>query len=135
MANNKGFTIEVSCSDKEWWRYNVAFTCGCFNGEGVRIGFAAADSHVADVGSKPEPPKGTPPPRKATLETMPCDNILVYLYIIPHTLPEENDIDATRPFDALIKVYYGGKLLKTRHQSVNRWSGISLAMKFDHDEE
>ena len=129
MATEKGFKIEVTSHEPEWWRYNVAFTCGCMDARGERIGYASSQSHIADVGSNPEPPKPTKEQRKAVLETMPCDNLLLYLYVIPHTLPEEREIEATAPFAITIKTFYNGKLLHTKQRSVNRWSGASLEMR------
>ena len=42
MAAHKGFTIEVTSRYEEWWRYNVALMCGCFDAEERRTGFASA---------------------------------------------------------------------------------------------
>ena len=84
MAAHKGFTIEVTSRYEEWWRYNVALMCGCFDAANQRIGFASAASDVADVGSNlTERPDGIAADRSAVLETMPCDHLVLYLYIIP----------------------------------------------------
>lgn len=93
--DEKGFTIEVTSRYEGWWRYNAALMCGCFDAAGRRIGFASSASTVADVGSNlAERPATSPPIRTAALQTMPCDHLVLYLYIIPHTLPADNEIDA-----------------------------------------
>ena len=51
MAATEGFSIEISSRYDGWWRYNAALMCGCFDAGDERIGFASAESHVADVGA------------------------------------------------------------------------------------
>lgn len=126
-----GFHIEVNCQDPHWWHYNVAFTCGCFDAEENRTGFASAESHIANVGTRFDvPPKeAAMKHRKIELDTPACHHIRLYLYIIPHTLPEDNSIEAGAPFDIEVKFSYNGKHLRSRHYSINRWSGASLEIK------
>ena len=45
------------------------------------------------------------------------------------TLPEGNDIDATRPFDIEIRLFCAGRLLRTEKRKVNQWSGASIELK------
>lgn len=126
----KGFTIEITSRFEGWWRYNTALMCGCFDAADQRIGFASASSDVADVGSNlAARPEGIPADRTAVLETMPCDHILLYLYIIPHTLPTGSDIDANRPFEIELRISYAGRRLRTEKRAINQWSGASVEMK------
>ena len=123
--SEKGFTIEVTSRYEGWWRYNAALMCGCFDAENQRIGCAPAASDVADVGSNPtERPEGI-----AVLETMPCDHLVLYLYIIPHTLPTGNDIDANKPFEIELRISYAGRRLRTEKRAINQWSGASIEMR------
>ena len=98
MAATEGFSIEISSRYDGWWRYNAALMCGCFDAGDERIGFASAESHVADVGAnltaKPADMAGD---RSLRLETTACDHLLLYIYIVPHTLPAGNDIADTQP--------------------------------------
>ena len=59
---------------------------------------------------------------------------MLYVYIIPHTLPAGNDIDSTRPFEAEIRISYAGRLLRTEKRMINQWSGASIEMKVAHGE-
>ena len=103
--DEKGFTIEVTSRYEGWWRYNAALMCGCFDAAGRRIGFASSASTVADVGSNlAERPADIAADRTAALQTMPCDHLVLYLYIIPHTRPADNEIDATRPFGIEVRI-------------------------------
>ncbi len=131
---NEGFEIEVSSRYDGWWRYNVALMCGCFDDADRRTGFAAASSHVADAGADlEEPPVGIDPGRTAKLETEACDHLLLYVYIVPHTLPRSNDIDDTEPFDVDIDVSFGGRRIGRFRRSVNQWSGASIEMRIDRE--
>lgn len=129
MAAKKGFTIEVTSRFEGFWRFNVAMTCGCFDAEGRRTGFVSSSSHVADVGSNlPAPPPDLPATRKVALETPPCDHLLCYLYIIPHTLPTGSAIDAAKPFEVEVKVSCDGRKLRTEKRLINQWSGASIEL-------
>ncbi|WP_418981934.1 hypothetical protein [Alistipes sp.] len=130
MSVQQGFRIEVASRYQEWWRYNVALMCGCFDAEDRRTGFATASSHVADVGSNlTERPADAQPDRCIVLETPPCDHVVLYVYIIPHTLPADNGIEASRPFDVTLTFYRDGKRLRTQTRAVNQWSGASLELR------
>ena len=130
--SEKGFTIEVTSRYEGWWRYNAALMCGCFDAANQRIGFASAASDVADVGSNlTERPDGIAADRSAALETMPCDHLVLYLYIIPNTLPAGNDIEANKPFEIELRISYAGRRLRTEKRAINQWSGASVEMRVE----
>ncbi|WP_290540011.1 hypothetical protein [Alistipes sp.] len=130
--DEKGFAIEISSRYEGWWRYNVALMCGCFDSTGRRIGFSSSASTVADVGSNlRERPANIAANRTATLQTMPCDHLVLYLYIIPHTLPAGNDIDAAKPFGIEVRISCAGHRLRTEKREINQWSGASIEMRID----
>ena len=136
MATKKGFSIEVSSRYDGWWRYNAELMCGMFDAAGNRTGFAAASSHVADVGAGlAAPPADTGQKRRAVLETPECDHLVLYIYIIPHRLPDDNDIEATKPFDIEIAAHCDGRTLFVRKHSINQWSGASLQMRIGREDE
>lgn len=129
MAQEKGFTIEVSSRYDGFWRYNVALMCGCFDDSDKRTGFASTESHIADAGSNlPEKPADVPDSRQVELTTPACNHLLLYAYIVPHTLPLTRDIDDTRPFEININIRYDGKKLRTETRPINQWSGASIEM-------
>ncbi|WP_418992232.1 hypothetical protein [Alistipes sp.] len=132
MAVEKGFTIALTSRFDGWWRYNVELMCGCFDAADQRTGFATASSHVADAGANlAEPPAGTVPDRSVTLTTPPCDHLMLYIYLIPHTLPAMREIDAARPFEVELRIAYAGRKLRTEHLRINQWSGASLEMRIE----
>lgn len=126
----QGYKIELRCRYEEWWRYNADLMCGCFDVDDNRIGFASVASDVAAVGSNLKVrPAEIPAVRSVTLETPPCDHLVLYVYIIPHTLPAGNDIDSTRPFEAEIRISRAGRHLRTEKRMINQWSGASIELK------
>ena len=129
----QGFKIELKSRYDEWWRYNADLMCGCFDADNNRIGFASAASDVADVGANLSVrPAGIPAARSVVLTTPPCHHLVLYVYIIPHTLPAGNDIDSTRPFEAEIRISRGGKLLCTEKRAINQWSGASIELRINN---
>ena len=124
-----GFKIEISSSFEYFWRYNVAVTCGCFDAQGERVGFASADDHIADVGADMKnPPQGYVSPRTVTVSTVPFDHLLMYIYVIPHTLPEGRDVAEYKPFDLKVRITRDGKGVVNKVYSVNSWSGASIEL-------
>ncbi len=133
MEKRTGFTIEVTSRYDDWWRYNVALMGGCFDREEQRIGFVSASSHVAEVGANLSArPDNIARHRTATLTTEACDHLVLYLYIIPHTLPVGNDIDSTKPFNIELRVSYAGKLISHEKRTINQWSGASIEMRIEN---
>lgn len=136
MKDDGGFSVEVECRDEGWWRYNVTILCGCFDGEGRRVGFASAEDVVAAVGSDlRRPPQGTPKAadRRIGIDTVPCERIVMYLYIVPHTLPETREIGDVSPFDVRVRIACAGVPLRDTCYRINRWSGASLEIKLGRD--
>ncbi len=133
MMEEQGFKIEVKSRYDEWWRYNADLMCGCFDADDNRIGFASAASDVADAGANlSERPADIPVARSVVLTTPPCHHLVLYVYIIPHTLPAGNDIDSTRPFEAEIRISRGGKLLRSEKRAINQWSGASIELRINN---
>lgn len=132
MSSKKGFTIEISSPYGEWWRYNTALMCGCFDESGERIGFVSTEEHIADVGANlTQCPSEYPSPRITTLNTEPCHHLLLYIYIVPHTLPSGKEIASTRPFPVDIRIYDAGQEILTQQRMINQWSGASIELKID----
>lgn len=133
---DKGFNIEVSSSFDGWWRYNVALMCGCFDAGGNRTDFVTASSHVADVGSGlRERPDGIAPDRSVALAAKPCDHLMLYIYLIPHTLPSGNDIADSDPFEVTLRIRCAGRKLRTEKLRINQWSGASVEMRIEAPSE
>ena len=58
---------------------------------------------------------------------------MLYVYIIPHTLPADNDIDATRPFDIELRISCNGRRIRSEKRRINQWSGASIELRVAAD--
>lgn len=134
MSNLQKYTIEVSSRFEGWWRYNVEMMAGCFDKEDRRTGFSTASSDIAEVGANlREAPAGTELYRRAKMTPEACDHLLLYIYIIPHTLPEEEKIEETEPFEISVKVSCGTRVIAREQLPINQWAGASLEMRIAND--
>lgn len=131
MTTNKGFTIALTSGYEQWWRYNAAMMCGCFDASGERIGFASNESHLADVGANLTQKPAGADGRTIRLDTMPCDHLMLYIYIVPHTLPEQIRIGEVQPFEATIGIAYNGKKLRSETRRIDQWSGGSIELRVE----
>jgi hypothetical protein len=128
----KSFTVEIRSDSDRWWCYNAAMMCGALDGAGQSIGFYSAESRVADVGANlEEPPAGQDLHRRLRLETLPCERIILYIYIVPHTLPRDRAIEGHPPFPLEVNIFQDGKVVKMKTLPVNRWGGASIELIVD----
>lgn len=124
----KGYDIEVGSDFKEWWRYNVIIMCGGFDGEQRKYVTSTEDA-IAEIGTNIErAPDGYPKERITRLHTDDCVRIALYIYIIPHSLPQGRDIERSKPFEVTLHVAHNGEQPFTKTFSINQWSGASLEL-------
>lgn len=130
MGENGGFKVEITSDFENFWRYNVAVTCGCFDAEGERVGFASVDDSIAPVGSSlTKRPADYPTKRVVSFDTVECHHLLAYLYVIPHTMPAGREVADEQPFSLDVCVTRRGVQVFKQRFSVNSWSGTSLELK------
>lgn len=135
MEIKDGFSVEIASSYDQLWRYNLALTCGCFDdiGKGSdnpRKDFIAAEDFIAPVGANlTRCPDDYPADRTLRFTTVSCDYLLMYLYVIPHTLPQERDISDCEPFPLRITVKRGNAIIHEHLYEINCWSGASIELR------
>ena len=78
-------------------------------------------------------PEGAAAERRIGIRSIACDHIVMYVYIVPHTLPETREIGDVAPFDVRLRVGYGGVPFGDMHYRINQWSGASLEIKLRND--
>lgn len=133
MGKDKIFKIKVSSQFDDWWRYNVVLMCGCFNENGERIDFVTIESHIASVGANLERrPEGIDSNRNIELSTTECDSGVLYVYIIPHTLPMQRNVADSKPFGVELQVVCGGTKTSEKY-AINQWSGASIILELKRD--
>lgn len=127
---DKKFTISLQSHYAELWRYNIVVMCGCFDKVGERTDFLSKENFVAAVGSNlTAAPNGIESHNRLTLTTSPCDSIVAYIYLIPHSLPPTRDVEEYAPFDLRIKVSADDNVIYDTDHKINQWSGCSIELK------
>ncbi len=101
------FKIELACDERQWERHSVTMLCEARDEADERIGFSSVEGVHG-------------------LETVPCDRILLYIYLVPRTLPTEDAIGGYPPFPLEVKVWHGTNLIRTETYPVNQWGGASI---------
>ena len=130
MGKNEGFKVEITSDFADFLRYNVAVTCGCFDENDERISFVSAEDTIAPVGSAlVAAPKGRNAKRVISFATDECHHLLMYIYLIPYTLPAGRDISDYKPFALNVRVMRGQRVVLKEQYSVNQWSGASIELK------
>lgn len=108
----------------------MVLMCGCFAADDSRMGFTSASSEVAIAGANlPERPAEIAADRRVVLTTEACDHLILYIYIIPHTLPAGRSVDAEKPFEIELAISAGGHVFRTEQRAINQWSGASIEMR------
>lgn len=120
------YRIELSCAAPEWWRYNVVMTAAGYDGTGAECGYYSVEDRIAEPGSAPAAcPEDYPSDRRTTLECGPCVRVQLYLYVVPHTLPEKGEIEQTPPLPGVLTLWCDGRKLRTEQLEINPWGGMS----------
>lgn len=131
---NEEYVVEISGSGADFARFNIAVTCGCFDADGHRTGFASARDTVMPVGGDAGSVHvDTAAPRVVRFVAAPCESLLMYVYIIPHTLPEDSTVANTQPFYVNIAVTRGARCIYDRRYKINGWAGASLCIDVPGD--
>lgn len=135
MAAAQRFEIEVWSASKDFWRYNITLLCGCFDAAGSRTGIVSAERRRTDAEQRSQAAPGTrAADEPLKLVTEPCDRITLYVYLVPHTLPESRDIYESPPFEFHVRVTGGGRTLYDCDLPVNQWSGASAAIDLPEEQ-
>lgn len=124
------FKVEL-CSDFDYlWRYNITLACEQLDSSGERIDFSSVERKVADIGTNLKAaPEGWQRGEKLSLTTSECDHISLIVYLLPHTLPPQKDVDSCAPFKLSIKVSAGREKVYDKVHYINQWGGDSIELK------
>lgn len=131
MKKRVTYRVELRCDHPEWWRFNVVMTAqGLDEPESPSAYFAISDTIAPVDGEEHFKPADYPAERCSCLECGPCHEFEFYLYILPHSLPDENDVDNTPSFEAELTILSGRSRLYQRQVEVNRWGGATLRLRW-----
>lgn len=129
----KPYIITIE-GDKNEWRYNLKImgeaTC---NGE--RVDFFSYGSDVADLGSAIyEAPSNFEPRGVIRFESHPADALTLYIYGIPHTLPETMRVDEAVSPELHVIVSQDGAVLYNCRHLLNPWTGANIRVELGVEE-
>lgn len=116
MEKSHLYRIELCSNDPRWINYRAALTAEGRDAKGSPCGRVAA--HNFDETSSRVL-------QRLSILSPPCATFEAYLYIIPHTLPENNEIAEVGEIKATLCLFDGEELLRREELSVNPWGGIT----------
>ena len=125
MAN---FTISIESNFQDLWRYNIIVMANVMR-EGEQCEILKHCSEIAPVGAELQiPPEGYNHDRSVELTSGEADALTLYIYIIPHTLPKEQVVRFTPPFELDVKVKHGSRIAFKHRYMINQWSGENISI-------
>ena len=123
------YFITIECSYDEFWRYNLAIT-GAVMVAGKRVEFLSLLDEVAPVCSDLKvAPKDYNRPTTRLITTKEGEELTLYIYIVPHTLPMSRTVDECKHFELHVNIKHGDVTLYNRRHEINQWSGDNIEIK------
>lgn len=127
MKKTATYQIELHCNHPDWWRFNVVMTARGLDPAGTAVGFFSISDQIAPIdGEIHSKPTNYPTERTTRLTCTPCHRLELYLYVLPHRLPEENTLEHTPSFEAELRILEGHTCQHTQKIEVNPWGGTTL---------
>ena len=134
MGKKRKYEVSIRTTYNQAWRYNIYMLCGESDADGRSLHVVPMQSKVASVGDNLRvAPAGFDGARElnATLDAE--QNVEVYVYVVPHTLPSDTDPRQTTPFKMRIKITADGEEIYNTIHHINQWAGDSIALKFPNE--
>ena len=83
------YSLQVTTSYAESWRYNIMVTLSLQNSEGEQVGYhSAEDSPLPIDANCDEAPEGWSRRRIVAIEFEPCNKVRFYVYLLPNSIPQ-----------------------------------------------
>ena len=119
------YTLSLTTSYAENWRYNIMVTLAMLDSNGGQVGYHSADDSPLPVGTNSsEAPEGFVRRREVKIEFESCSSVRFYVYLLPNSLPEDTTlagIETTFPLQ--VKITSGDKSIFSEKLEVNRFGG------------
>ena len=98
---------------------------------GERTNFIKYVDEIAPVGSNlSEQPLDYSRKPKLELEIDGCDSVILYIYVLPHTMPRTRDTHEAKPFELHTTLSRGGEVVYNRRHMVAQWVGDNIEIKY-----
>ena len=123
MAN---FTITIESEFYDLWRYNIIVMASVMRG-GEQCEVLKHRSEIAPVGAELQMrPIGYKEDRTIELRSGEADALTLYIYIIPHTLPQTNLLSESKPFEFCVQINQGNRSVYKHRYLVSQWTGRNI---------
>ena len=124
----KPYIITVE-GDKNEWKYNLRIMGeALLNGE--RVDFIKYSDDVAELGSNVQiVPQNYTPRGVIRLESRSADALILYIYSIPHSLPEEQRVDEAKSYELHVIISRDDVELYNRRHLLNPWTGANIKIE------
>ncbi len=116
------YTISVTCSYDELYRYNTVVMCGGYNASGEEI-YVVSQRDDASQGGE------FSLPQIVQLRAQRAQSIRIIVYLIAHTMPEKREVEASPPFEIDIEVEQDGREIYHKSHEVNQWGGTAIEIE------
>ena len=119
------YSLQVTTSYAESWRYNIMVTLSLQNSEGEQVGYhSAEDSPLPIDANCDEAPEGWSRRRIVAIEFEPCNKVRFYVYLLPNSIPQVTTLAGEQTvFPLQIKIEKGDKTIFAEKIEVNRFGG------------
>ena len=116
-----GYKIELRARYKHLQMYNIYMEVGLFDSEGEQIGFLKEVQKWEDTLPSDS--------FRKTIQIEPCHHAIIYLFIVPKSVPEQSEIHAPKDFSLKITGYCGNERILVKDLKVNEWAGTNLEIE------
>ena len=119
------YTLRLTTSYAENWRYNIMLTLSMRNSEGVQVGYRSAEDSPLPVGSNSESaPEGWTRRREVSVEFDECHSVRFYVYFLPNSLPQTTTLAGFKTeFAVQVKILKGTEEVFADKLMVNSFGG------------
>lgn len=132
MSDSETYKINVGCTFREWWRYNVFITAACYSQDSTISDYVNLRDVVYESGDgtgNRKKPENYDSARRIELCVRKSHRVEIYLYVIANTMPADNIVKHSPPFDLTLTVSLGSQIVLEQSVEVNQWGGA--AVKFE----
>lgn len=128
MGDLTTYSIHLTTDFGEWSRYNVFMMGRCHTGDGTEGDYIHLISRGNTDGNTFTP--STDARRHLTLDTTPCAEFELYIYIVANTLPASRIISQSPPFEVEVTIRTPEGEVYAKPHTVNQWGGATIYIEF-----
>ena len=119
------YTLKLTTSYAENWRYNIMVTLAMLDSNGEQVGYHSVEDSPLPVGANSsEAPEGFVRRREIELTFEECKSVRFYIYLLPNSLPEDTTLAGVETtFPLQVKLSDSKRSILSEKLEVNRFGG------------